>query len=208
MPLLVTFSFKINSNPCKFLPPPPGNAFSVCTVPAIDSQGDAHGLEEIKPNLEKAAYAKNLGFLPRIWASCGWPPKNEPPKKSQDLKKSQVPSPFLCRVAGGWGVPSVGPASLLPLLLNTLASSCSHLTSFSATYLRLPLPLRLPLRFRLHGRAPTPESPREPILRLIMLGSIFGSVFCRFVGPILGPVFVPSSSFFVTFSGPFFDPLF
>ena len=49
--------------------------------------------------------------------------------------------------------------------------------SFSATYDRPPPRLRLRLHFRLHSHPATPESRREPKLRLIMLGSVLKPVF-------------------------------
>ena len=127
-----------------------------------------------------------------------------PEKKRQDSKNPTGTQLLSLSCGRGWGVPSVGPASLLTLLLNPLASSCSYLTSFSATYFRPPLPLRFPSRFRLHGRAPTPESRGEPILRLIMLGSIFGYVFLRFLDTIFGSLFRPLAVIFRCFFGSIF----
>ena len=101
-----------------------------------------------------------------------WDPKRG--RNTQPTLKNSAPFiNFFLGLGGTFGRPS----RLYPHIFDNISSLHYVFTSFSATYDRPPLRLRLPPRFRLRGHPPTPESRREPILRLIMLGSIFASVF-------------------------------
>ena len=89
------------------------------------------------------------------------------------------------------------------------AESSVMIPSLSVVHIKqTPSRLRLRLHFHLHGRAPTPESRREPKLRLIMLKSVFEPLFLRFWGSIVGPISPLRRDFSYLFSGSFFDPRF
>ena len=101
-----------------------------------------------------------------------WGPKKIE-KGTQHLKTL---APFF-KISLGLGVPSEDPA-LLYHLLNKLFSlhfvqplrSRPHTTDHPHDY-------DFPCIFAWHGHPATPESPREPKLRLIMLGSVFNHHF-------------------------------